>query len=100
MTEPSVLDLAADIEALGATVEDVVATLTAEDIHGTPTEPDCCPIAMYLIKLGYTTPEVWKDANHRLRIYAGDDEILAPDSVVMFVDAFDAGQYPGLQARP
>jgi len=99
MTEPSVLDLATDIEALGATVEAVVTTLTTECIHGTPTEPDRCLVANYLTKLGYADVEVWKDTNNRLRISAGDDEILAPDQIVMLVDAFDAGQYPGLQAR-
>lgn len=79
------------LTALGATGDEVAATLTTLGVKGQPCSGDRCPVARYLYAEGVVHIGVdrWT-----LTLPAGPVNV--PAAIAEFVDAFDRGAHPDL----
>lgn len=91
------------LESLGTTQSQVAGSLLANDVHGTPSDPQGCAVAVYLKAVIGADPEV--RSVHVSRSDAIIDTarwwrprivVRLPDSVRRFVAAFDERRYPEL----
>ena len=84
-----------DLMKLGATNNDIANTLCNKQIKGTKKSSCHCPIAKYLLSLGYEDPYVHGE------IYAtkGDCRVRVrfTNAISIFVSDFDKGKYPELE---
>ncbi len=64
--------------------------VTKKDIaNGTPTEPDCCPIALALIRAGFNDVSVDTD---NVRLFVGKPSLKLPQKAIDFIEQFDNGE--------
>ncbi len=92
------------LDGLGASPDEVAATLMAADVHGVPTDNYSCAIAVYMNSLLAGEPCIRSVAVghcslvislvHEDHRPAGRLHVQLPKPVRQFVAAFDARQYP------
>lgn len=91
-------NVAADLSALGSTPTDVAGTLAILGIKGYRRDTHACPITNYLKKKGHhnvsvSAAYVYVGKRHDTRI-----RISTPEAVRQFINAFDNGDHPELEA--
>lgn len=89
--------LLAQLRALGASSDKVAATLDSLGIKGYNTRGEC-PIAEFLNRIA-PRDAGWAVAGGQAYVPFGYESIVLPRFVQVFVERFDKGRYPSLDAR-
>jgi len=89
--------LEADLKALGNSSSEISKSLSDKNITGSKCESAYCPVANYLISIGYSMPEVSQETIIvRLK---EDHTINTPIELIDFILEFDDGKYPELERK-
>lgn len=84
------------LRRLGDTPEAIAETLRVKGVRGSTRSVDRCPIAVWLSQ---EYPEVdWIQVGRGMAIVQGVATVFLPAAVREFVDAFDLGAHPDLEA--
>jgi len=78
---------------LGNTMDAVAATLRTKGIKGRRRSTCSCPVAKYLLSLGFVGVTVGDE------VWVGDTMQRTPEAVCEFIATFDGGGYPDLDAE-
>lgn len=96
----TVLSLAEALAELPDTADGIAAMLTEKGIRGERRRAACCPVANYLVGVGFeeasvgpTQIEVWSDDGD---IDPDEMEAVTPWWVTEFIIRFDGGEWPEL----
>lgn len=87
------------LTALGDTADQVAAHLRAKKITGCRFNACHCPVATYLAQSGVVEKPAVGDKTIGYLADWGDVEVQTPSAVADFINRFDAGEFPDLDAR-